>query len=191
MMFRSHTPEGIRDGQITLAFRRWKKVSAKEGGLQKTHVGVIKFGKVKEVSEKQITNADAIASGVSSKAELLEDLSKYGEGPIYRIEVSFAGADPRIALRENDDISEDEIAEIRRRLDRLDNASPIGAWTRTVLTLIEHYPAVRAADLAKMFRQETAPFKINVRKLKNLGLTQSLEIGYRLSPRGRRILDSL
>jgi hypothetical protein len=28
------------------------------------------------------------------------------------------------------------------------------------------------------------PFKLNVRKLKALGLTESLEIGYRLSPRG-------
>ena len=28
------------------------------------------------------------------------------------------------------------------------------------------------------------PFKRNVRKLKELGLTESLEVGYRLSPRG-------
>jgi ribosomal protein S19E (S16A) len=28
-----------------------------------------------------------------------------------------------------------------------------------------------------------------VRKLKELGLTESLEVGYRLSPRGRALLD--
>lgn len=31
-------------------------------------------------------------------------------------------------------------------------------------------------------------FKLNVRKLKNLGLTESLETGYRISPRGRALL---
>ncbi len=36
---------------------------------------------------------------------------------------------------------------------------------------------------------ETAWFKTNVRKLKALGLTESLEVGYRLSPRGRAFLE--
>jgi hypothetical protein len=31
-------------------------------------------------------------------------------------------------------------------------------------------------------------FKADVRKLKELGLTESLEVGYRLSPRGRAVL---
>ncbi|MEJ7721115.1 MAG: hypothetical protein WKF58_12005 [Ilumatobacteraceae bacterium] len=35
---------------------------------------------------------------------------------------------------------------------------------------------------------ETAPFKLDVRKLKNLGLTHSLAVGYELSPRGRAYL---
>jgi hypothetical protein len=33
-------------------------------------------------------------------------------------------------------------------------------------------------------------FKLDVRKLKRLGLTESLEVGYRLSPRGRAYLTS-
>lgn len=52
-------------------------------------------------------------------------------------------------------------------------------------------PAIRAADLARRLGQETAPFKLNVRKLKELGHTESLEIGYRLSPRGERLLARL
>ena len=32
-------------------------------------------------------------------------------------------------------------------------------------------------------------FKVNVRKLKGLGLAESLEVGYRLSPRGRALLE--
>ena len=47
---------------------------------------------------------------------------------------------------------------------------------------------VRAADLAESFGRETQPFKTDVRKLKNLGLTISLEVGYRLSPRGAAYL---
>jgi hypothetical protein len=43
---------------------------------------------------------------------------------------------------------------------------------------------VRAGDLAVELGREREPFKIDVRKLKNLGLTTSLEVGYRLSPRG-------
>ena len=48
--------------------------------------------------------------------------------------------------------------------------------------------AARAADLAAWFGRETQPFKTDVRKLKNLGLTESLEVGYRLSPRGEAYL---
>jgi hypothetical protein len=38
---------------------------------------------------------------------------------------------------------------------------------------------------------ETLPFKLRVRKLKELGLTESLEVGYRLSPRGKAVLQHL
>jgi hypothetical protein len=50
---------------------------------------------------------------------------------------------------------------------------------------------VRAPDLAASFGRETQPFKRDVRKLKDLGLTESLEVGYRLSPRGRAFLETL
>jgi hypothetical protein len=43
---------------------------------------------------------------------------------------------------------------------------------------------VRAGDIAEKLGRERDPFKLDVRKLKNLGLTLSLEVGYRLSPRG-------
>lgn len=46
-------------------------------------------------------------------------------------------------------------------------------------------PGRRAADLAEEAGVDKAWFKQNVRKLKALGLTESLEVGYRLSPRGR------
>ncbi len=57
-----------------------------------------------------------------------------------------------------------------------------------VLQTIQARPAVRAPDLAASFGRETAPFKLDVRKLKALGLTISLPVGYRLSPRGEAFL---
>ena len=50
---------------------------------------------------------------------------------------------------------------------------------------------MRAGDLAEALGRDRASFKLDVRKLKELGLTESLEVGYRLSPRGRAVLDRL
>lgn len=57
------------------------------------------------------------------------------------------------------------------------------------MALIRDRPGVRAADLAAAAGRETLPFKRDVRKLKELGLTESLEVGYRLSPRGAALLE--
>ena len=77
---------------------------------------------------------------------------------------------------------------VQARLARLDAK---GAWTETTLRLIAAHPGVRAGDLAAMVERDRASFKTDVRKLKSLGLTESLEVGYRISPRGRHYLDSL
>ena len=57
-----------------------------------------------------------------------------------------------------------------------------------MLRLIAERPGVRAPDLAAALGRETLPFKRDVRKLKELGLTNSLTVGYELSPRGRAYL---
>jgi hypothetical protein len=59
------------------------------------------------------------------------------------------------------------------------------------LRLIEERPQVAARLLAKQLGRERDPFKIDVRKLKRLGLTQSFEVGYEISPRGRAFLDAV
>jgi predicted DNA-binding transcriptional regulator YafY len=63
-----------------------------------------------------------------------------------------------------------------------------GAWTRETLRAIRVGPGVRAADLARELGRPRDEFKRDVRKLKNLGLTISLEIGYRLTSRGEALL---
>ena len=63
-----------------------------------------------------------------------------------------------------------------------------GPWTREILRLIAERPGVRAPDLAASLGRETLAFKRDVRKLKELGLTRSLPVGYEISPRGRAYL---
>ncbi|HEY8526508.1 MAG TPA: hypothetical protein VIL48_16155 [Acidimicrobiales bacterium] len=133
---------------------------------------------------------DAWRAGYADRASLLAELDRH-EGQLYRIDVHHAGADPRVALRAAADLSPDDDERIAARLARLDRASGRGPWTRQVLALVAARPAVRAADLAASLGRDTPSFKRDVRKLKELGLTESLEVGYRLSPRGEAVLARL
>jgi ribosomal protein S19E (S16A) len=53
------------------------------------------------------------------------------------------------------------------------------------------YPGIVSRVLAPQVGAEVPPFKRRVRQLKELGLTESLEVGDRLSPRGRAVLERL
>jgi hypothetical protein len=183
------TLAAIADGRVDLAFRRWTKPMAKAGGSQRTAIGVIGFERVEVVPREAVTEAEALRAGLSSRTELLGFLDRK-PGDIYRVELRLAGPDPRVSLRGTLP-SEAELAEIERRLSRLDRASSHGPWTRQALDAIDRRPEVRAGDLATELGRERLPFKVDVRKLKELGLTESLPIGYRLSPRGRAVLDNL
>jgi hypothetical protein len=191
MLFPQRFHAGLADGSVTLAFRRWRRPSVKAGGRQRTPVGELAIDAVDEVDVDDITEADARRAGYADRSELLAELARRPEGTLYRIELHHAGADPRIALRERAELTDDEWQQITARLARLDRASRHGPWTTAVLRLIAERPAVRAGDLAATLGREMAPFKVDVRKLKEMGLTESLEVGYRLSPRGRTVLDRL
>ena len=183
MLFRQDVLRRIGEGEVTLAFRRWLRPTVKAGGTLRTPVGVLAIESVEVVGEDEVTDDDARRAGAQSREAVLREGPQ--ERPLHRIEFRLAGPDPRVALRERADISPQERAEIDARLNRLDAASRHGPWTRKVLELIAEQPGTRAPDLAASLGRETAPFKADVRKLKELGLTESLQIGYRLSPRGR------
>jgi hypothetical protein len=181
--------DGIAAGEITLAFRRWTKPTVRAGGRLRTRIGELAIESVEVVSERSIDDRAARCAGFATRAEVIAALRP--EGTLYRVAFRLAGPDARIALRNDARLSEDDVAEIARRLARLDAASRRGPWTRDVLRLIEARPGVRAPDLAASRGLETKPFKADVRKLKELGLTESLAVGYRLSPRGRAALRKL
>lgn len=176
---------GIRDGFVTLAFRRWRRPTVKAGGTLRTALGVVAIDGVEPIDPSLIGEADALAAGYASRHDLSSELSA-GEGEVYRIAVRWAGEDPRLALRASVALAPADVASIEDRLQRLDRKSP---WTSQVLALIRDNEGVQAARLAERLDLPTPDFKRRVRQLKELGLTESLEVGYRLSPRGRSWLE--
>jgi hypothetical protein len=190
VLFKRPVLDGIAAGEIDLAFRRWSRPRVRRGSRLRTAVGVLEVDAVATVAIDALSERDARRAGLSSRAALVRALEGR-DGDVYRVRLHLAGPDPRVDLRRRSRLTADELAEVGRRLARLDAASRRGAWTRTVLTLVRDHPGTRAADLAERLGREKQAFKIDVRKLKELGLTESLEVGYRLSPRGRAVLRGL
>ena len=187
MLISPATAAGIADGSVTLAFRRWDRPRMRPGSTQRTGAGVIRIDTVEEIDPATLTDDDAARAGVRSLADLRRLLDRRDGAHVYRMRVSLAGADPRVALREQTRLSQAERRAVDEQLDRWDDAR--GApWTRELLRLIAAHPALRAPDLAASLGRETLSFKRDVRKLKELGLTHSLSVGYEISPRGRAYL---
>lgn len=189
MLIRPAELHAIRDGEIDLAFRRWDRARVKVGTRLRTAVGVLEVVSVEPVPLSSLRAEDARRCGAASLAALKSALSAKPRGQVFRVGLRHAGADPRETLRATLPSAE-ELALIRQGLDRLDAASPIGPWTRTTLRTIDESPEVRAPELAERLGRPTPEFKRDVRKLKERGLTESLAIGYRLSPRGEAVLDA-
>jgi len=190
VLLRADTLKGIAEGRITTAFRKWKRPTVKAGGRLRTPIGELSIDAVDRIDESDITAADALAAGFVTPDDVVR-MGAGREGDLYRVRFRLAGPDTRIALRNNAALTAADVAALQRRLDRYDAASARGPWTRAALDIITRKPAVRAPDLADELGYETQWFKTNVRKLKELGLTESLDVGYRLSPRGEAFVAAL
>lgn len=189
MMIRPETLAAIKAGDVDLAFRRWDRPRVVVGTRLRTRVGLLEVTTVDKVAPSRITADEARRAGDSSLVELRRMLEAKADRPAWRVGLRHAGEDPREQLRATVPDSAEVVA-IRERLDHLDRASSIGPWTRTTLAIIDRSPTVRAPELAAELGRDTLGFKRDVRKLKELGLTESLDIGYRLSPRGAAVVDA-
>lgn len=188
MLLRRDVLQAIEAGRVSAVYRRWERPRVRTGSMLRTAVGVLEVTSVEEVDPESLRPEDAAATGLRDLDALIGSAGDRGRR-LYRIGLRHVGPDPRVALRESIP-DEAGMEEIRARLARLDDAGRHGDWTEQTLTLIADNPGVRAEDLARSVGREKKPFKLDVRKLKELGLTESLEVGYRLSPRGRAYLDN-
>jgi hypothetical protein len=179
----------VRAGVLDLAFRRWERPRLRPGTRMRTAVGLVEVVSVDLVEPEAITDDDALRAGAASREELMSRLSAHPDRPVFRVVLRYAGPDPRDALRADEELSGEDREELSRRLDGFDRRARDGAWTRTTLDVIARRPARRAPDLAAELGRDPVAFKRDVRRLKELGLTESLEVGYRLSPRGRAFLE--
>lgn len=152
-------------------------------------MGVLAIDEVTRIEPDDVTDDDARLAGHPDATAALAATRDH-EGSLYRIRFHRLGDDPRVRLRETVPDA-DEIDAITASLDRIDERSRRGAWTRQVLELIASHPGRRAPELAEVVGLETPPFKRDVRRLKELGLTVSLPVGYELSPRGLAVLAHL
>jgi len=184
MLFSADSWPGIADGSITVTFRAWQRPQAKVGGRYRIAGMLIEVTALRQVAVADITADDAQKAGAAGVDALVKRLGT--TEPVWRVDFVYLGPDDRIAKR--NDTSADDVSAVISRLARLDRN---GAWTRTTLQLIDRYPGIVSTKLAERAGQERPAFKLNVRKLKELGLTESLDVGYRLSPRGEAVLRAL
>lgn len=187
------TQEGhalVAAGKLTISYRLWKTPKVREGKTYATGFGgAYHIRKVTQVRAGDVTRAQARAAGCDSVEALWELVGHHTRTTVKpdmiltRLELSFVEEAPQ---KETLSV-EDALA----GLARLDKASKRGPWTEAALRLIEQNPRVLAATLAREFGMPKLDFKVDIRKLKKLGLTISHPIGYELSELGLEVLDHL
>ena len=182
--FEQRLRDGIHSGVVVLAFRRWKRSQVVPGGRYRTGIDI--------VEPSSVDAAQAREAGYASVGELLADLRGDPALPVYRIRLRrIDGPDPREELARAASLTTADLTAITATLARMDSSSSRGPWTGAVLALIADRPAIVSTVLAEAMGWERQDFKLHVRRLKELGLTLSLEVGYRLSPRGESYLNHL
>lgn len=195
LLFQKAFHEGLKSGAVTLTYRHWPKARVKAGGRYRCHpIGVLEVDDISRVQVKDITESDATRAGFETRAALIDYLAGGTANrlddstELFRVALHYAGDGDRVALALEDDLSPEDVQTLRKKLAKLDRDQP---WTLETLRTIEQHPQVAARILAQKLGRERDPFKVDVRKLKHLGLTQSFEVGYELSPRGKAFLKAL
>ncbi len=192
LLFQKRFHAGIVDGAVRLTFRLWDKPHVKAGGRYRVHpIGVVEVNSVEPVTVGQISEADAKAGGFASRDELLSYMAPVAKVAltdatrVFKVGFVHGGDGDRVAIALDTEVTPEALADLTKRVGRLERD---GKWVRRVMELIEKHPRIAASQLALKLKRETEPFKIDVRKLKKLGLTQSFEVGYEVSPRGKKFL---
>ena len=171
-----------------MAFRRWRLRQVVTGGRYRTGLDIVEVESVDVVATGDITAADAIAAGYASPEQLWRPSRPGRPARVPDPVPPHRRPDPRERLADDGDLAPGDVADLDRRLSRMDRSGGRDPWTIATLTAIGENPGVPAATLAAAAGVERTTFKRDVRRLKDLGLTLSLTTGYRLSPRGESFL---
>ena len=188
MLFNRATLEKIQAGRVTIAFRKWKRPTVRAGGTLVTRIGVLQIISITPIDFVNVSPDEIVKAGYNDMTEFENHIQRRKEGRLHRIEFNLAGEDPRLTLRERDALSQEEYHQIKKRLDRYDKSSKRGPWAYKIIGLIAEHPAMVSTKLAEKMEVDRFWLKGNIRKLKALGLTISLDVGYKLSPRGEAFL---
>lgn len=188
LLFQKRFHEGLVRGDVRLTFRRWEKTHVKPKGRYRCHpIGVLEVDEVTRVRVETITDGDATLAGFATRTELLAYMAGAKDAPltetteVFRVALHWGGDGDRVELALSSTLEPDEVTAITERLRKMDAVEP---WTRKTLAIIGKHPRIAASQLAAKLGRDTPSFKADVRKLKKLGLTQSFEVGYEISPRG-------
>jgi hypothetical protein len=190
LLFKKPFFEGLVSGAITLTFRRWQKPHVRVGGRYRCHpIGVLEVDALSQIAVARITREDATRAGFASRDALLDFLRQLGPlddaTEVWRVQLHHGGDGDRVEIALDDALTKEDVATIRAKLVRMDGEEP---WVKKTMALIDRHPRVAASKLAAKLGRETLELKADIRKLKKLGLTQSFEVGYEISPRGRAYL---
>ena len=140
MMIRRAILDAVAAGTVSAVYRRWERPRVRVGTRMRTAVGLVEVTAVERVDEAALTDADAQAAGERDRDAVLGAQPRRAEAgePLWRIGLRHAGADPRVALR--DDVGAAALEEAGARLAAIDARSRRGPWTRQVLELIDRGP---------------------------------------------------
>jgi len=180
----------VAAGELTVTWRLWKRAHVKVGRAYPAAHGAVVIDDVRLVRARDVTDADARDVGLADARSLIDLARSHkrtrvsGDTLLHRVAFHYVPEPPprRPPL---------SLPEIAKRLARLDAASRTGPWTLAALRLVEEHRGVVARVLAAEMELPRLEFKARIRKLKALGLTESLPVGYELSPLGQAYLDSL
>ena len=190
MLLPMKVAQGVADGSVRLAFRRWRKQDVQPGQVFTTSAGLVRVDAVSVVStpRRSPTRRPGSPAG-PPPTSCASRLAPEGVDVPRRAVVRRPGPAGRAPRRPPTSPARTSPSSTSgwSGWTGLPRTEP---WTLHYLELIREHPQRRAPDLAELVGRETAPFKLDVRKLKNLGLTVSFPVGYEVSPRGLAYLSS-
>jgi hypothetical protein len=213
MLFTTDAHAGLAAGTITTTFRLWTRAQVRVGGTYRIgDSGIaLRVDRLERVRLGELTDEDAVLAGCGDLAGLTRLLGRGGrrveeDTLLWRVDFHRV-APPPATVDDQAEPGPEELALLTARLARMDRAGgglrlakPKPAareaeawrpWTLATLKLLAARPGVVSTELAAELGRERAALKADVVKLKRLGLTRSLRVGYELSPRGRALLDHL